>query len=121
MSGERPSDRLTLDVYMNDAGVLATMADEVRAGLTASPKTLPSKYFYDAYGSQLFEEITELPEYYQTRTELAILQSIAEDLARTYRWSEVVEIGSGSSKKTLAILDALESIGALERFVPIDV
>jgi L-histidine N-alpha-methyltransferase len=112
--------RFTLDVHL-EGSQLSTMKDEVRKGLTSTQKTLPSKYFYDAYGSQLFEEITELPEYYQTRTELAILQSIAEDLARTYRWSEVVEIGSGSSKKTIAILDALESIGAIERFVPIDV
>ena len=116
----RDLERFTLDVHL-EGSQLATMRDEVRAGLTAPQKTLPSKYFYDAYGSELFEQITELPEYYQTRTELAILQSLADDLAERYRWSEVVEIGSGSSKKTLTILDALEERGYLTRFVPIDV
>jgi len=116
----RELDRFTLDVHL-EGSQLSTMRDEVRAGLTASQKSLPSKYFYDAYGSELFEQITELPEYYQTRTELAILQSLAAPLADQYRWNEVVEIGSGSSKKTLAILDALNERGFLRRFVPIDV
>ena len=97
------------------------MADEVRRGLTGRQKTLPSKYFYDDVGSALFEEITELPEYYQTRTELAILQSIAPSLARDYGFADVVELGSGSSKKTLTLLDALERTGTLQRFVPFDV
>jgi len=116
----RDLERFTLDVHL-EGSQLATMRDEVRAGLSATRKTLPSKYFYDAYGSELFERITELPEYYQTRTELAILQLLADDLTERYRWSEVVEIGSGSSKKTLTILDALEEHGYLTRFVPIDV
>ncbi|MFN0073446.1 MAG: L-histidine N(alpha)-methyltransferase [Chloroflexota bacterium] len=97
------------------------MRAEVRAGLTAQQKSLPSKYFYDACGSELFELITELPEYYQTRTELSILQSLAVPLAQEHGWSEVVEIGSGSSKKTLAMMDALHERGHLERFIPIDV
>jgi L-histidine N-alpha-methyltransferase len=116
----RDLDRFTLDVYL-EGSQLSTMRDEVRAGLTAPQKSLPSKYFYDARGSELFEKITELPEYYQTRTELAILQSLAAPLADEHRWSEVVEIGSGSSKKTLTILDALNERGLLKRFVPIDV
>jgi L-histidine Nalpha-methyltransferase len=116
----RDLERFTLDVHL-EGSQLSTMRDEVRAGLTAPRKTLPSKYFYDAYGSELFEQITELPEYYQTRTELAILQSLAYGLAERYRWSEVVEIGSGSSKKTLTILDSLQERGYLNRFVPIDV
>jgi L-histidine N-alpha-methyltransferase len=116
----RDLERFTLDVHL-EGSQLSTMRDEVRAGLTAPRKTLPSKYFYDAYGSELFERITELPEYYQTRTELAILQSLADELADRYRWNEVVEIGSGSSKKTLTILDALSERGYLKRFVPIDV
>jgi L-histidine N-alpha-methyltransferase len=113
-------DRFTLETHLK-GGTLGTMRDEVRVGLTSTPKKLPSKYFYDSYGSELFEAITELPEYYQTRTELAILQSIAPQLASEYGWREVVEIGSGSSKKTLSVLDALADRDVLERFVPIDV
>jgi len=116
----RDLDRFTLDRHL-EGSQLSTMRDEVRAGLTAPQKSLPSKYFYDAVGSELFEKITELPEYYQTRTELAILQSLAAPLADQYRWTEVVEIGSGSSKKTLAILDALNERKLLKRFIPIDV
>jgi L-histidine Nalpha-methyltransferase len=112
---------LTLDVYLNDAGVLATMADEVRNGLTASPKTLPSKYFYDARGSELFEQITELPEYYQTRTEFAILRQIAEPLVAEFRFGSLLEIGSGSATKTRTLLDAMQQHGLLREYVPFDV
>src|SRR4051812_13283729 len=115
------TDRLTLDVYLNSAGVLSTMADEVRRGLTSSPKTLPSKYFYDARGSDLFEKITELPEYYQTRTEFAILQSVADALVSEYRFGSLFEVGSGSATKTRTILDAMERQGTLREFVPMDV
>lgn len=113
-------DRFTIDRHL-EGDQLASMADEVRRGLTAPQKTLPCKYFYDAYGSELFEQITELPEYYQTRTELSILETIAPQLCSTHAWNEVVEIGSGSSKKTLTILDALERRGSLRRFIPVDV
>jgi L-histidine Nalpha-methyltransferase len=116
----RDLERFTLDVHL-EGSQLSTMREEVRAGLTAPRKSLPSKYFYDAYGSELFERITELPEYYQTRTELSILQQLADTLAALFRWNEVVEIGSGSSKKTLTILDALNERGFLKRFIPIDV
>jgi L-histidine N-alpha-methyltransferase len=115
------TERLTIDVYYDAADQAATMADDVRRGLTAPQKWLPAKYFYDERGGELFECITELPEYYQTRTELAILQTIAEPLARAYGLGDVVEIGSGSSKKTTALLDAFDRAGELRRFVPIDV
>jgi L-histidine Nalpha-methyltransferase len=121
VSQELRSDRLTLDVYLNDGGVLATMADEVRSGLTATPKTLPSKYFYDARGSDLFEQITELPEYYQTRTELGILQSIADPLVAEFRFGSLLELGSGSATKTRTLLDAMERHGLLREYVPFDV
>ncbi|MBM2812105.1 MAG: L-histidine N(alpha)-methyltransferase [Chloroflexi bacterium] len=97
------------------------MADEVRRGLTARQKTLPPKYFYDARGSELFEQITKLPEYYQTRTELSILRTIADPLVDTSAFTELVEIGSGSATKTRALLDAMERSGRLGRYVPIDV
>src|SRR5437764_14447857 len=115
------TDRLTLDVYLNSAGVLSTMADEVRRGLTSSPKTLPSKYFYDARGSDLFEQITELPEYYQTRTEFSILKEIADPLVAEFRFGSLLEIGSGSATKTRTILDAMERHGLLKEYMPFDV
>ncbi len=118
----KPSvDRLTLDVYLNDDGVLSTMAEDVRRGVTASPKTLPSKYFYDAPGSELFEQITELPEYYQTRTEFAILQSIADELVTEFEFGSLLELGSGSATKTRTLLDAMERHGLLREYAPMDV
>jgi L-histidine N-alpha-methyltransferase len=114
-------ERLAIDVYLNEAGQLATMADEVRRGLSTSPRSLPSKYFYDARGSELFEEITALPEYYQTRTEAAMLREMAPTLMAEGAFSELVEIGSGSANKTRTLLDAMERNGSLLRYVPIDV
>lgn len=114
-------DRLIIETCLDGAGQLRSMADEVRRGLTAPQKYLPCKYFYDARGSELFERITELPEYYQTRTELAVLQSIADGLARELRFGELVELGSGSAKKTRALLDAMARAGSLVRYLPFDV
>jgi L-histidine N-alpha-methyltransferase len=115
------SDRLTITAPFAGDELRSSLADDVRRGLTASQKSLPSKYFYDARGSDLFEQITELPEYYQTRTELEILRSIADPLAADVPFSDVVELGSGSSKKTRTLLDALERHGSLRRFIPLDV
>jgi len=116
-----PSDRLTIDVCLDPGELARAMAQDVRAGLTARPKRLPSKYFYDARGSELFERITELPEYYQTRTELEILESIARDLVEELGCDELVELGSGSSTKTRVLLDAMERRGSLWRYLPFDV
>lgn len=96
-------------------------ADEIKSGLSASRKELPPKYFYDERGSQLFEDICALPEYYQTRTERGILQSIAPDLIDRLRPREVVELGAGSATKTRILFDALEASGDLYRYVPIDI
>ncbi len=93
---------------------------DARAGLGATPKTLPPKYFYDARGSELFEEITRLPEYYLTRVETSILERIADELVDAVRPREIVEIGAGASRKTQLLLDALGRTGG-RRFVPIDV
>src|SRR5437016_4119150 len=87
-----------LDVHADDARVLARMAEDIRRGLTASPRQLPPKYFYDETGSALFERITELPEYYLTRAEDAILRDIAEDLARQLGPSDIVELGAGACR-----------------------
>ncbi|MBB4930228.1 L-histidine N-alpha-methyltransferase [Lipingzhangella halophila] len=94
---------------------------DVQEGLTARPKTLPPKWFYDERGSALFEEITRLPEYYPTRAERAILDQHAPSIGRATAARTLVELGSGSGEKTRLLLDALRSAGTLERFVPVDV
>ncbi|MET0423004.1 MAG: L-histidine N(alpha)-methyltransferase [Actinoplanes sp.] len=110
-----------LEVYL-DAGELdRTLRADVRAGLTAEPKSLPPKWFYDARGSELFEEITELPEYYPTRSESRILHDRAAEIARHTGARTLVELGSGYSTKTRLLLDALREHGTLETFVPMDV
>src|SRR5438309_10427121 len=92
-------------------------ARDVLAGLTARPKRLPPKYFYDEAGSKLFEEITELPEYYPTRTELAILRDNAADISRFLPdRSALIEFGSGSSRKARILLAAAPQVAA---YVPV--
>jgi len=93
----------------------------VRAGLSAEPKRLPPKYFYDARGSELFEEITRLPEYYPTRAERSILEQRADDIAVASAADTLVELGSGSSQKTRLLLDGLARTGTLRRYIPVDV
>lgn len=105
-----------------DSGALADqMARDVRAGLRERPRTLPPKYFYDARGSELFDQITRLPEYYPTRTERAILEDHAHDIAWLSDAETLVELGSGTSEKTRLLLRALTGAGTLRRFVPFDV
>ncbi|MFJ3223144.1 L-histidine N(alpha)-methyltransferase [Streptomyces sp. NPDC086783] len=100
-----------------DATEAALRAD-VLHGLTRTPKTLPPKWFYDALGSELFEKITELPEYYPTRAEREILSARAGEIAAATGARTVVELGSGSSEKTRHLLDALPG---LHTYVPVDV
>ncbi|MEU0274409.1 L-histidine N(alpha)-methyltransferase [Streptomyces sp. NPDC006307] len=100
----------------------ATGADlraDVLHGLTRTPKELPPKWFYDARGSELFEEITRLPEYYPTRAEREILIARAGEIAAATRARTLVELGSGSSEKTRHLIDAL--LPGLEGYVPVDV
>ncbi|MCD0483826.1 L-histidine N(alpha)-methyltransferase [Streptacidiphilus sp. ASG 303] len=99
----------------------AALRHDVRTGLTADPKWLPPKWFYDARGSELFEQITRLPEYYPTRAERAILTARAAEAAAATRARTLVELGSGSSEKTRLLLDALRDLGTLESYVPVDV
>src|SRR5246500_139641 len=94
---------------------------DVRHGLAQTPKSLPPKWFYDEVGSDLFDQITRLPEYYPTRTEAAILRARAAAIAETTRADTLVELGSGTSEKTRMLLDALHGRGALRRFIPLDV
>ena len=84
------ADRVTIDTYVDEAGVLDSMAEEVRDGLTSSPKRLSPKYFYDYAGSALFERITELPEYYPTRAERDLLAEIADGLMASLRPRQLV-------------------------------
>ena len=102
------------------------MAEDVREGLLSDPKDLSAwpKYFYDAEGSRIFEEITKQPEYYQTRTELSILQDKADEIVSRTRCRELVELGSGSASKTRALLNAMVKSsrdGEPVRYVPLDV
>jgi L-histidine Nalpha-methyltransferase len=94
---------------------------DVIQGLTSQPKTLPPKYFYDDRGSQLFEQICELPEYYPTRTETKILQGCARSIANTTGSLDLIELGSGSSTKTRILLDAYQELEQPFTYFPIDV
>jgi L-histidine Nalpha-methyltransferase len=99
----------------------ASLRADALAGLTATPKSLPPKWFYDAQGSALFEKITELPEYYPTRAERSILSAAADEIARLSQARVLVELGSGSSEKTRLLLSALRAAGPLRAYVPVDV
>lgn len=112
---------IAIDVHL-DADAAATMARDVRAGLCDFPKELAPKYFYDERGSQLFERITELPEYYPTRAERQILaQRSAEILEASSRPSTLIELGSGSASKTRHLLSAMRDLGSLDTYVPVDI
>src|SRR4051812_25195566 len=110
-----------VDVYLSGDELAGALGRDVRAGLTSHPKELPPKWFYDDRGSELFDEITRLPEYYPTRTERLILDQHAADIARATDADTLVELGSGTSEKTRLLLTALAEHGTLRRFVPFDV
>ncbi|HET9173453.1 MAG TPA: L-histidine N(alpha)-methyltransferase [Actinospica sp.] len=113
--------RFTLDHRLPSDFYLAGLRADVTAGLAAPPRTLSPKWFYDERGSELFERITALPEYYLTRAEYEILTGHAEEIAAACGARTLVELGSGSSRKTRLLLDALLGAGTLERYVPVDV
>lgn len=100
---------------------LEELAEDARRGLTASPKHLPPKHLYDARGSELFEAITQLPEYPVTRAETAILEVSADAIVAAARPAELVELGSGSSRKTRLLLEAMHRQGSGDRYAPLDV
>lgn len=110
-----------IDVHLADDHAARALASDARTGLSANPKSLPPKWFYDARGSELFERITRLPEYYPTRAEREILGERAAEIAATSQAHTLVELGSGSSEKTRLLLDALRDGGTLRQFVPLDV
>jgi len=110
-----------LDIHLTDDDADQSLRDDVRAGLTGTPKALPPKWFYDTRGSALFEEITELPEYYPTRTEATLLRRSVGEIAAVSGADMLVELGSGSSTKTRLLLDAFTRAGTLRSYVPQDV
>ncbi|GHJ16924.1 L-histidine N(alpha)-methyltransferase [Micromonospora sp. AKA38] len=110
-----------LEIHLEEQDLDRALREDVRVGLTASPKWLPPKWFYDARGSELFEEITRLPEYYPTRAERAVLAAHAADVAALTGAKTLIELGSGSSEKTRLLLDAFTRHGDLGTFVPLDV
>lgn len=112
--------RIRIDRQLDPRRDLADR-EELRRGLLATPRRLPSKHFYDARGSALFEEITQLPEYYPTRTEHALLVEIADEVSRLTGAEELVELGAGAATKTRVLLDAMEQTGRLKLYVPFDV
>ncbi|HEV7824120.1 MAG TPA: L-histidine N(alpha)-methyltransferase [Mycobacteriales bacterium] len=116
-----PTARVRVDRHLSEDFRATTLAEDVRRGLSSTPKSLPPKWFYDQRGSELFEEITRLPEYYPTRAEASILRERAEAIAAVSTADTLVELGSGSSEKTRILLDALLETGSLRRYVPVDV
>lgn len=110
-----------LEIMLTDADVEAALRADVAAGLTGTPKTLPPRWFYDAAGSELFEQITRLPEYYPTRTERGLLAEAADEIVAAARAGTIIELGSGSSEKTQLLLDAGVRAQTVKEYVPQDV
>jgi L-histidine N-alpha-methyltransferase len=111
---------IPVDVHLSQDHLAESLRADVLTGLLATPKTLPPKWFYDARGSELFERITELPEYYPTRSERRVLADHSPEIALLTGARSLVELGSGSSEKTRLLLDALRA-RELRQFVPMDV
>ncbi|MGB6766469.1 L-histidine N(alpha)-methyltransferase, partial [Mycobacterium sp.] len=112
---------LSLSNHLAADSAYEALCRDVRDGLQSSPKSLPPKWFYDSVGSDLFDQITRLPEYYPTRAEAEILRAHAAEVASVTGADTLIELGSGTSEKTRILLDALQHSGALRRFVPFDV
>jgi L-histidine Nalpha-methyltransferase len=110
-----------VDVHLAATDLNDALRADARRGLTTTPKDLPPKWFYDDRGSQLFDEITRLEEYYPTRRERSILEARADDIAAATGADTLVELGSGTSEKTRLLLDAFARADLLRRFVPFDV
>jgi L-histidine N-alpha-methyltransferase len=111
----------TIDVHLTADEVRQRMRADALKGLRATEKSLPPVWFYDERGSQLFEEITRLPEYYPTRAERHLLEQHALQMAELSKADTLVELGAGACDKTRVLLDALEDVGTLARYVPFDV
>lgn len=114
------NSRVNIECLLED-GMEKDDEKAIIAGLTKEFKTIPPRYFYDSKGSQLFEEICELPEYYPTRTEASILEQYSKEIATNTGAVEIVELGSGSSTKTQLLLDAYQDLEYPLYYTPIDV
>lgn len=112
---------ITIETRASERDRQEFLVEDVRHGLTGYPKELPARWLYDERGSQLFEEITRLPEYYLTRTEIQVLEVAAADIARRTRPTTIIDLGAGSSKKTRILIEAAWRAGTLVRFAPFDV
>lgn len=112
---------LSLSNHLAEDSAYLALRRDVFDGLQQTPKSLPPKWFYDSVGSDLFDQITRLPEYYPTRAEAAILRGRSAEIAAASAADTLVELGSGTSEKTRMLLDALRERGSLARFVPFDV
>jgi L-histidine N-alpha-methyltransferase len=120
--GSAATDRITVEVNLPPGGPLSGMAADVRAGLTRPFKELSPRYFYDERGSELFERITELEEYYPTRCEREVLNTYSEEIcAAANRPASLIELGSGSARKTQVLLDAMREASCLETYCPVDI
>jgi L-histidine N-alpha-methyltransferase len=110
-----------IDVHLSPEDVQSQMRADALRGLQAPEKSIPPVWFYDERGSRLFEEITQLPEYYPTRAERALLEAHALSIAELAKADTLVELGAGACEKTRVLLTALQQTGSLSRYVPFDV
>lgn len=118
---EPSNGRVGIDVYLTEDDLMLSLQEDVRRGLGATPKSLPPVWFYDERGSELFESITRLSEYYPTRAERELLEHHSGAIARLSGANSVVELGAGACDKTRLIVDGLHDAGTLRRYVPFDV
>ena len=116
-----PVPQLTIEVLLTPEDRRQALLDDARRGLADHPKSISPVWFYDERGSELFEQITRLPEYYPTRTERRLLERYADDIARRADSDTLVELGSGSSEKTILLLDAMAATGKFAQYCPLDV
>lgn len=112
-----------ITLALHDVGVdhRRVLIEDVRRGLSDSPKHLPSRYFYDERGCELFDAITRLPEYYLTRAEESLLRRHADDIVQATQPASLVEIGAGSCRKSSLVIDAARRLGYGHDFVPFDI
>src|SRR5580698_1842612 len=111
----------TIDVHLSPEEVRRQMLADALKGLQSDQKSIPPVWFYDERGSRLFEEITQLPEYYPTRAERALLEAHAPEIAALSKADTLVELGAGACDKTRILLTAMQEAGTLSRYVPFDV